>query len=51
MGYLILVALVTLPLAVLGLFLGLLITGVFSEAQGAEGAAMGYRLSWKGHSL
>ncbi|MBK8205233.1 MAG: hypothetical protein IPK87_00440 [Planctomycetes bacterium] len=51
MGYLILVALVALPLCVMGLFLVLMITGVFSEPEGAEGAAMGYRLSWKGHEL
>lgn len=51
MGYLILVALVALPLCVMGLFLVLMITGVFSEPEGAEGVAMGYRLSWKGHEL
>lgn len=46
MAYLILVALLVLPLTVLGLFLMLLITGVFHESEGAEAAACGYRQSW-----
>lgn len=50
-GYLILVALVTLPMVVLGVFLALMVTGVIREPQGAEGAALGYRLSWKGRSV
>jgi hypothetical protein len=47
MGYVILVALVVLPLSAAGVFLMLLITGVFHEAEGAEAAALGYRHSWK----
>jgi hypothetical protein len=47
MGYVILVALIVLPLSAAGVFLMLLITGVFHEAEGAEAAAMGYGHSWK----
>jgi hypothetical protein len=47
MGYIILVALIALPLGVVGTFLLLLITGVIHEPAGAEAAALGYRHSWR----